>query len=61
MLNVVEMYYLTEGEVKYCTPMPITRHAEMVVTVDNPVYCISSANPTTHQSVIVTIEALDFI
>lgn len=40
--------------------MPTPRHAEVVVTVGNTVYCIGGANRPTHEGHIATVEALDF-
>jgi hypothetical protein len=36
------------------------RHAEVVATVGNTVYCIGGANRPTHEGPVATVDALDF-
>jgi ribosomal protein S19E (S16A) len=38
----------------------VERHAEVVATVGNTVYCIGGANRPTHEGPVATVEALDF-
>lgn len=61
VLNVVEMYDIAEGKWSTLPPMPTSRHAEVVATVGNTVYCIGGANRPTHEGPIATVEALDFM
>ena len=44
VLNVAEMYDIADGKWSTLTPMPTPRHAEVVATVGNTVYCIGGAN-----------------
>lgn len=60
VLNVVEMYDIADGKWSTLPPMPTARHAEVVATVGNTVYCIGGANRPTHEGPIATVEALDF-
>ena len=61
VLNVVEMYDIAGGKWSTLPPVPTARHAEVVATVGNTVYCIGGANRPTHEGPIATVEALDFI
>ncbi|MGD1241291.1 Kelch repeat-containing protein [Mycobacterium seoulense] len=61
VLNVVEMYDIADGKWSTLPPMPTARHAEVVATVGNTVYCIGGANRPTHEGPIATVEALDFM
>jgi serine/threonine-protein kinase PknK len=54
------MYDIADGKWTTLQPMPTPRHAEVVATVDNTVYCIGGANRPTHEGPVATIEALDF-
>lgn len=60
VLNVVESYDITDKKWSTLPPMPTARHAEVVATVGNTVYCIGGANRPTHEGPIATVEALDF-
>lgn len=60
VLNVVEMYDIADAKWSTLAPMPTARHAEVVATVGNTVYCIGGANRPTHEGPIATVEALDF-
>ncbi len=61
VLNVVEMYDIADAKWSTLPPMPTARHAEVVATVGNTVYCIGGANRPTHEGPIATVEALDFM
>jgi len=61
VLNVLEMYDITEGKWSTLPPMPTARHAEAVATVGNTVYVIDGANRPMHEGAIATVEALDFM
>jgi serine/threonine-protein kinase PknK len=61
VLNVVEMYNIADAKWSTLAPMPTARHAEVVATVGNTVYCIGGANRSTHEGPIATVEALDFM
>ncbi|OBG69075.1 serine/threonine-protein kinase [Mycobacterium sp. E3305] len=61
VLNVVEMYDIADAKWSTLAPMPTARHAEVVATVGNTVYCIGGANRPTHEGPIATVEALDFM
>ena len=61
VLNVVEMYDIADGKWSTLPPMPTARHAEVVATVGNTIYCIGGANRPTHEGPIATVEALDFM
>ncbi len=61
VLNTVEMYDIADGKWSTLPAMPTARHAEVVATVGNTVYCIGGANRPTHEGPIATIEALDFM
>ncbi|OBI54059.1 hypothetical protein A5705_01620 [Mycobacterium sp. E787] len=60
VLDVVEMYDISAGKWSTIAPMPTARHAEVVATVGNTVYCIGGADRPTHEGPIATVEALDF-
>lgn len=57
VLNVVE---IADRKWSTLAPMPTPRHAEVVATVGNTVYCIGGADRPTHEGPIATVEALDF-
>ena len=61
VLNVVEMYDVADAKWSTLPPMPTARHAEVVATVGNTVYCIGGADRPTHEGPIATVEALDFM
>ncbi len=44
VLNVVEIYDIADGKWSTGPAMPTPRHAEVVATVGNTVYCICGAN-----------------
>jgi N-acetylneuraminic acid mutarotase len=60
VLNVAEMYDIADGKWSTLPPMPTPRHAEVVATVGNTVYCIGGANRPTHEGPVATVEALNF-
>ena len=60
VLDKVEMYDIAGGKWTTLAPLPTPRHAAVVATVGNTVYCIGGANRPSHEGGVGTIEALDF-